>query len=181
MAIASTSTIVTFALVPLIAWRIYVRFRRATGRQRLSRYRGPITLTLYCLLLGTVTLANLRHPSHLAAFVLAVAAGGGFAAYALSRTKFEPTPKGLFYTPHGTIGVALALLFLVRLAYRLVEVYVIDPAAPRTTAEFAQNPLTVGAFGLLAGYYTWYMVGLVRWRHRVLRVKREREASNGDT
>jgi hypothetical protein len=179
MATPATSTLATAALVPLLAWRVYVRFQRAAGRQRLSRYRGPISLTVYLLLAGAIALANLRHPVHLLAFAGALAAGGGLAAFALGRTRFEATPTGLYYTPHGPIGLALALLFVARLAYRLVEVYAINAAAPRSFAEFAHSPLTLGAFGLMAGYYFWYMLGLVRWRRRVLRAKRAREARRG--
>ena len=177
--VPAPSTIATIALVPLLAWRIVVRFRRASGRQHLSAYRGPIALTLYLLLVGAVALANLHDSLHLLAFASALAMGGALAAFALRRTRFEPTPTGLYYTPHGPIGISLAVLFVARLAYRLIEVYVIDPGAPRTFAEFAHSPLTLGAFGLMAGHYIWYMLGLVRWRHRVLRAKREREREAG--
>lgn len=112
----ATSTIATIALVPLLGWRIYMRFRRASGRQRLSRYRGPITLTLYSLLIVAIAHANLRDPLHLLAFAAALAAGAGLAAFALGRTQFEPTPAGLYYTPHGPIGITLAVLFVARLA-----------------------------------------------------------------
>lgn len=176
----SATTLATIALVPLLGWRVYVRFRRATGRQRLSRYRGPITLTLYALLVGAIALANLGYPLQLLAFAVALAAGGGLAVFGLKRTQFEPTPKGLYYTPHGPLGMALAVLFVARLAYRVFEVYAIDTVAPRSFAEFARSPLTLGAFGLMAGYYAGYMLGLVRWRHRVLRAKREREARRND-
>ncbi|MDE2414307.1 MAG: hypothetical protein KGM60_06055 [Comamonadaceae bacterium] len=176
----AASTIATLALVPLLAWRVYVRFRRASGRQRLSRYRGPVTLALYFLLVLAVASANLRHPVHLLAFAGTLAIGSGLAAFALKRTQFEPTPAGLYYTPHGPIGLSLAVLFVARLAYRFIEVYAVDTAAPRSFAEFAQSPLTLGAFGLMAGYNAWYMLGLVRWRRRVLRAKQEREAQRGD-
>lgn len=174
------STIAVIALIPLLAWRIHVRFRRASGRQRLSRYRGPITLALYALVIGAIALANLRFPLHLVAFAIALAVGGGLAEFALGRTRFEPTPAGLYYTPQGAIGIALALLFVARLAYRFIEVYAIDTAVPRSLGEFGRSPLTLGALGLMAGYYSWYMLGLVRWRHRVLRAKRERESREGD-
>ena len=174
----AASTLTTLALVPLLAWRIYVRFRRAAGRQRLSRYRGPISLALYSLLIAALALANLRHPLHLLAFGTALALGAGLATYALHRTRFEPTPTGLYYTPHGPIGIALAVLFVARLAYRFIEVHAVNSAAPRGFAEFAHSPLTLGSFGLLAGYYAWYMLGLVRWRHRMLRARQQREATD---
>ena len=86
----------------------------------------------------------------------------------------------MFYTPNAHLGIALSLLFVARLAYRFVEVFVIAPAAPRSGAEFAQSPLTLAVFGLLAGYYISYAIGLVRWRARVFRAKWAREEGRGD-
>lgn len=172
----SASTLTTLVLVPLLAWRVVMRFRRAAGRQRLSRYRGPIVLTIYGLLVVSIALSNRHEPANLLAFALALAAGAGLARYAWSRTEFEPTPTGLYYTPHGPIGIALALLFVARLAYRLVDVYLLHPHTAHSFAEFAHSPLTLGVFGLMAGYYATYMLGLLRWRHRVLQAKARREA-----
>ena len=50
-----------------------------------------------------------------------------------------------------------------------------DPQTPRSAGELARSPLTILAFGLLAGYYISYAVGLARWRMRVLRARREHE------
>ena len=176
----AVSTITTIVLVPLIAWTVYVRFRRASGRQRLSRYRAPITLTIYGLLVATVTVTNLPRPISLLTFAIALVVGACLAAFSLTRTQFEPTPKCLFYTPHAPIGLSLAALFVARLAYRLIEVYVIAPTAPRDASEFAGSALTLTTFGLVAGYYACYMLGLARWRRRVLGAKRRREARDGD-
>ena len=145
----------------------------------MTKYRAPIGLTLYALLIGAVAFANLRRPLFLAAFAVALYGGAFLAAVALRRTRFEPTPKGFFYTPYGPIGISLAALFVARLVYRLVEVYVIDTTATRGAGEFVQSPLTLAAFGLLAGYYFLFTVGLARWRHRVLAAKRLREAARG--
>lgn len=172
----SAATLTTMALVPLLAWRVVMRFRRAAGRQRLSRYRGPIVLTIYGCLMVSIALYNVHEPVRLLGFALALAAGAGLARFALSRTGFEATPTGLYYTPHGPIGIALALLFVARLAWRLADVYVLHPQAQHSFGEFAHSPLTLGVFGLMAGYYAGYMVGLVRWRWRVLQAKARREA-----
>lgn len=180
MAPPAGSTIATVVLVPLFAWRIYVRFRRASGRQRLSSFRGPITLTLYSLIIAAITVANLRHPLHLLSFAASLVVGGRLAQFALKRTQFEPTPTGLYYTPHGPIGISLAVLLVARLAYRFIEVYALDTATSRSFGEFARSPLSLGAFGLMAGYYAWYMLGLVRWRRSVIRAKRERDARQDD-
>ena len=39
-----------------------------------------------------------------------------------------------------------------------------DPTVPRDMREFGSSPLALAVFGLLAGYYIGYAVGLVRWR-----------------
>jgi cytochrome b561 len=93
--------------------------------------------------------------------------GSLLGVYGLRQTRFESTPQGLFYTPHAHLGIALSLLLIGRLLYRLIELYALDTATPRSAPEFAQSPLTLAIFGLLASYYIAYAVGLVRWRNRV--------------
>ena len=77
--------------------------------------------------------------------------------------------------------MALSVLFILRIAYRLLELYVLAPTLHHGASEFAQIPLTLFVFGLLAGYYISYAVGLALWRARVLRAKRLRlESEAGD-
>jgi hypothetical protein len=167
----SATTLALLALFPLIAWRIYSRIRRLVGRQRLSKVRPWITLAIFPTLIGLLAFAAWPHPGRLAWLAGGLAGGSLLAVYGLSRTRFDPTPQGLFYTPNAHLGIALSLLFVGRIVYRLVEVFVLEPGLPRGTLEFAQSSLTLSVFGLLAGYYVGYAVGLVRWRARVLRDK----------
>ena len=169
----SAATLTVLVLVPLIAWRMYSRVRRMVGRQRLSRVRPWITLALFPLLVLLLGSLSIAHPANLALLAAGLAGGGALAVYGLRRTKFEPTPQGLFYTPNAHLGIALSALFLVRIAYRGYEVYALGPAA----SDFGRSPLTLAVFGLLAGYYIGYAVGLVRWRAQVMRRKRAREAA----
>jgi hypothetical protein len=163
----SPSTITLLILIPLIAWRVYSRIRRMVGRQRLSKIRPWITLIIFPLILALLSLATLRHPELLALLGGAVAIGVALAVYGLRRTKFEATPQGLFYTPNAHLGIALSVLFLARIIYRFVEIYLLNPTVPRDMQEFGRSPLTLAVFGLLAGYYIGYAAGLVRWRHSV--------------
>jgi hypothetical protein len=98
--------------------------------------------------------------------------------FGLKRTRFEPTKEGLFYTPNVHLGIALSLLFLGRIVYRLVEIYALRTALPSDFSGFAVSTLTLSVFGLLAGYYLTYAIGLVHWRRRVLEAKRAREAQS---
>lgn len=176
-----TSTVAYVSLGVLVAWRVYARFRRMIGPQRLSKYRGPITLAVFPALVLLVALPSLAHPINLLWLAIALGCGAALGRFGLRRTQFEAIPgKGFFYTPNAHLGIALSSLFVVRLAYRAVEVFVFAPSEPRSAAEFAQSPLTLFAFGLLAGYYISYAVGLVSWRARVLRAKAARQAEQGD-
>jgi hypothetical protein len=173
----SPSTVTLLALLPLLAWRAYARFRRMVGRQRLSRIRPWITLTIFPALVVLLGLGAHAHVERLGWLAAGLALGALLGVFGLSRTRFEPTRQGLFYTPNAHLGIALSLLFIARIVYRLVEVYAIDPGVPHGLDDFARSALTLAVFGLLAGYYIAYAIGLVRWRLRVLRAKREREAS----
>lgn len=175
------STLALAILLPLLAWRVHSRFKRALGRQRLTKYRLWIQLSLFPALVVLVAMAASPSPGSLATFGISLAAGAALGKYGLSTTKFQPVPGNLFYTPNGRLGVALAVLFMLRIAYRLVEVYALEPAASRGAAEFARSPLTLFVFGLLAGYYIAYAAGLAIWRARVLKARRLRlQRAQGD-
>jgi hypothetical protein len=146
------------------------------GRQRLSKVRLRITLAIYSTLLVLFCFAVRTHPDRLWCLAGGIGLGYLLGLFGLNKTRFEPTPKGLFYTPNVHLGIALSGLFIVRIIYRLFEVYAIEPTEPHGMRDFAHSPLTLAVFGLLAGYYITYAIGLIRWRFRILRAKRQREA-----
>ena len=172
----SGSTVTLLILLPLIGWRIYARFKRLVGRQRLSRVRPWITLTIFPLLIVLLLSAARHHPERQALFAASLACGIALGVFGFSKTKLEPTKEGLFYTPNAHLGIALSLLFVGRIIYRFVEVYALTPHLPHTTEDFARSSVTLGVFGLLAGYYVCYALQLLRWRWQVLAAKRAREA-----
>jgi hypothetical protein len=147
-------------IVPLVAWRAYSRIKRNIGRQTLSKVRPFITMAIFPLLavlLGWQAVGHSR-PELLYALAGGIIGGGVLGYYGIKHTKFEVTPQGLFYTPNAHIGIALSVLLIGRLLYRMF-VY-----AQTTPDDFAASPLTLGIFGLLAGYYVTYAIGLTRWR-----------------
>ncbi len=164
MANLNPSTITLLILIPLIIWRVYARIRRMVGRQRLSKVRPWITLIVFPLIIALLALATLPRPERLAILAGGLAIGIALAVYGLRRTKFEVAPEGFFYTPNAHLGIALSLLFVARILYRFVEIYVLNPTVSRDMRDFGNSPLTLAVFGLLAGYYIGYAVGLVRWR-----------------
>ena len=156
--------IVVVVMIPLIAWRLYRRVRGMIGRQT-SRMRRHWTAAIFFPVIALlVALGALFHPEALASLGAGIAVGIGLAVWGLRLTRFEHTAQGFFYTPNAHIGIALSVLFATRIVWRLFEMQSItgQGVAPQ---HFAANPLTLAIFGALAGYYTAYAVGLLRWRH----------------
>src|SRR4029077_4114975 len=143
MSAPAPSTIVLLVLLPLVAWRIYIRFRRMVGPQPLSRVRPWVTLAIFSIVLVVLAYAARAHIERLGWLAAGLTAGGLLAAYGLRLTRFEPTPQGLFYTPNAYLGIALSLLFFGRLLYRVAEVYAITRAASATPPAFASSSLTL--------------------------------------
>jgi hypothetical protein len=166
---AGPTTIVFLVLIPLLAWRMYSRFKRMVGRQRLSRVRPWLSVVVFPLLIVALGAATLSHPEGFWVLAVGLIAGALLGVFGLTRTRFESTSEGLFYTPNVHLGMALSLLLVVRLAFRLVQVLSADPQVlQHDTNGFAQSPFTLGVVGLLAGYYVAYAIGLLRWRFRVI-------------
>jgi len=175
LAAPAATTVALLLLVPLVAWRVHSRIRRMVGRQRLSKWRARITLIIFPLVSLMLASAAIAHPERLALFAVALAAGGALSMYGIKKTKFEATPGMLYYTPNAHLGIALSVLFLARIAWRVFEVWHLPPGTANGQ-EFARSPLTLGVFGLLAGYYMGYATGLLHYRRGVLKAKAEREA-----
>jgi hypothetical protein len=164
----ATPTLIPFLVaVPVIIWRLYSRVRRSVGRQTFSRIRPRFTLVLFPLLTLLLAFAVRSHLASLGLMAGGVIAGAALGIFGISKTKFENTPEGMFYTPNAHLGIALSALFAARVVYRMSEIYSMGTQAQ--TIDFTRSPLTLGIFGLLAGYYVAYAIGLVRWHQRIVR------------
>jgi cytochrome b561 len=167
--IAPAPTLIPFLIaIPLIGWRLYSRVRRSIGRQPLSKVRPWVTLAIFPTIILLLGLAARGSGANLALLLTGIGAGTAVGMFGLSKTRFENTPQGMFYTPNAHLGIALSALFTARVVYRMVQMYQMDPAAQPHPGDFANSPLTLAIFGLLAGYYCAYAVGLIRWRRSQL-------------
>ncbi|CAN5360317.1 hypothetical protein BH10PSE17_BH10PSE17_25250 [soil metagenome] len=161
-----TASIISYALIPLIGWRLYKRFRRMVGRQTSVAWRHWTTVVVFPTILTLLGTFAFRSPLALEALFGGVAAGLILALVGLRLTRFEHTPQGFFYTPNAHIGIALTLLFAGRIAYRFINLATLDGSMPQGMdhADFGRSPWTLLIFGMLAAYYTTYAIGLLRWR-----------------
>jgi hypothetical protein len=161
------SGLLILALGAFVVWRLVMRFRRMAGRQRLSPLRPWLTVVFFPLLLVLVGFSARHAEQALLGLAAGALLGAALGVYGLKLTRFEATPAGLFYTPSLHLGIALSLLLVLRLGYRLLQLRgVFDPAGG-PNPQMAQSPLTLLLFAMLAAYYVAYAIGLLRWRRRV--------------
>jgi len=168
-----------YLIAALAVFVIYRRFRRSFGRQRLVPARMAIRMALLGVVGVSLLPVALRSADFLAAVVAGAAIGVALALWGASRTRFETVGATLYYVPHTYTGIAVSLLFLGRLVYRIVQVYAgggglnPDPAAPAqgfAGASMVRSPFTLGLFFALIGYYLCYY-SLVLWKSKHIKAK----------
>jgi len=163
------SILVPLLIGALVAWRFYGRIRRMVGRQHLANVRPWITICLFPVLAALVVVGTGGQPLPLLTLAAGAALGIGLGVYGLKLTRFEQTPAGLYYTPSAHLGIALSVLLIARVGYRMLMVYAAQGggAPPPPPGAYTNSPLTLGIFGAFAGYYVTYAIGLLRWRRSV--------------
>lgn len=155
--------LVPVLLMAYVAWRMYRRFRRNVGPQLFRRRRLKIRVGIYAaIVLFLVFYAFAGHlPQTVTAGLFAgLALGVPVGFFGLRLTRFETRPEGRCYVPNTVLGVSLSLLLAARLVYRLL---VFSQVGVQTGShpQFMRSPLTLFIFGLVAGYYMTYFIGLL--------------------
>jgi hypothetical protein len=155
---------VTLGIVAFVVWRMASRMRRMIGRQRLSRWRPKFSVVFCPLLVVLLLFVALARPQAALALLAGCAVGIGLGLWGLRLTRFEATPQGLFYTPNRYLGLTLSLLLVARLGCRYLQLFGTDVGFASSPADLGRSPLTLLIFGMLAGYYSSYAAGLLRWQ-----------------
>jgi hypothetical protein len=146
----------------LMAWSVYRRVRRNIGRQQLRPRRTIVRLVILCILSALIALLGLQFPRILFGFGGGLLCGAALGFVGLKLTQFETTEEGHFYTPDTRIGVALSLLLVGRILYRMMtNQFSFSPGQPPPPP----SPLTYLIIGLTIGYYVVYSIGLFVHTH----------------
>jgi hypothetical protein len=163
------SMLFSVLIVALIAWRLYSRFRRSVGRQRLSKVRPWITVSVFPILTALFIAYSIGNTWAMVALLGGIAVGIGLGVYGLRLTRFDVTEAGLYYTPSAHLGIALSLVLVARIGYRAMQggLLLPGPGAGAAPPPPTSTPFTLLIFGALAGYYVTYAIGLLRWGQSV--------------
>jgi hypothetical protein len=169
-----------YLVAALAVFVIYRRFRRSFGRQRLRPARMGIRMALLGIIGVSLLPVTLRSTDFLAAVIAGAAIGVALGLWGAKRTRFETVGAALYYIPHTYTGIAVSLVFLGRLVYRVVEVYAggrgfnaadsADPTQGFAAASMVKSPFTLGLFFALIGYYLCYY-SLVLWKSRHIKAE----------
>ncbi|MGZ8288370.1 MAG: hypothetical protein ACXWVD_14795 [Telluria sp.] len=160
------TTIALLVLVPLLIWRVYARVKKMMARQRsiVSRHwTGVGVFTAMVLVPGSELVAQ---PMTLGWLAVGTAAGIGYGMFGLRKTRYEETPEGYWFTPNLYLGMLVAMVFIARIMYVGLEIYV-NQGSANALPRFTDSPLTLVSLGLFAGYFGTYSAGLLRWRHKM--------------
>jgi len=170
------SQIGPFLFAAVVVLAVYRRLRRSFGRQPLRPTRMTIRIVLLTVVVCALMPVALRSSQYLGAEIVGAALGIGLGVWGAQRTRFLMVGERLHYVPHTYTGIAVSLLFLGRLVYRVVQAYTAahtaggasaDPSQAMGPASMVRSPLTVGVFFVLAGYYLYYY-GWVLWKSKHL-------------
>jgi hypothetical protein len=156
-----TARLLPVLLVPFFAWRVYRRLRRNIGKQLLIPGRVWGLIAVFGLLSLFVAAASFRQPAALEALAGGLALGVALAFVGLRLTRFEIENGKHCYTPNTHIGVTLSLILIGRVAYRMMFLFGSSDAGMSGPA-LMQSPLTVFMYGLPAGYYIAYYIGVLQ-------------------
>jgi hypothetical protein len=171
---ADFSQIGPFLIAALVVFVIYRRLRRSFGQQLLRPVRMQIRIAVLLIVGGFLLPVTLRSAAFAAAVLGGAACGVALALWGAARTRYLRIENQLYYVPHTYTGIAVSLLFLGRLVFRLVQAYggrtSHGPGLSGTDQAFApaamvQSPLTVALFFVLLGYYVCYY-SAVLWKSK---------------
>jgi len=166
------SPVVPYVVAVLAVLLVYRRLRRSFGRQPLRPVRMGIRIGILIVLGCSLLPPAIREGSFLVTDLAGLLAGVALGLWGARRTRYLRREDRLYYIPHTYSGVAVSLLFVGRLAYRMVTLYSMNQAAGGADAmrEFGspamfKNPVTVGLLFVVIGYYVCYYGGVL-WKSK---------------
>ena len=168
---------IPYAIALLAVLLVFRRLRRSFGPQPLRPVRMRIRIGILVFLGLSLVPGAMRSPQFLPADLAGLVAGIALGLWAARRTRYDKRDSQMYYIPHTYSGVAISLLFVGRLVYRMVVLYSMNRAAgtaagAATLQQLASpivlsSPLTLGLLCVVIGYYVCYYSLVLRKARRI--------------
>jgi hypothetical protein len=170
-----SSTIQSLLVAALLVWVVYRRVRRSFGRQLLQPRRMIIRMVLLVAVGCLLAPLAVRSTAYLTAVIGGLLGGVALGLWGAEHTRFLDADGRRYYVPHTYSGLAVMLLVVGRIAYRMSQIFT-GTGAPGHAAQsgvgahagaaVVQSPLTVAPLFLLVGYYVcFYLRVLHKSKH----------------
>ncbi|SEC57326.1 hypothetical protein [Paenibacillus sp. GP183] len=149
----------------LIGFIIYRRTKKTIGFQKLSRNRLMFRTIMFGIL-GLVILGlGFIHPIFFVADAVGLVGGIALGLIAIRHTRFEKREDIWFYRTHLWVEITVLVLFLGRIAYRLL--FIVSASSPNAMnpadpSQISKDPLTAGIFFVIVSFYLLYFVYLLK-------------------
>jgi hypothetical protein len=167
------SRIWPYAIAGIAVLLIYRRFRRSFGRQPIRPVRMWIRIVLLFVLSCSLLPFAFRSGQFLLAELAGAMAGLALGFWGARHTRYATYEGRLHYVPHTYTGIAVSLLFIGRLVYRIVQWYgengsqggALNGSQGIAPPPMMRSPLTVGLIFVVVGYYVCYYA-MVLWKSK---------------
>ena len=154
---------------PLMLLGMARRVHRNIARQKVIPWRLRLRIAILCTLFAVLLGWPVFDPWLASAQIAGAAAGALLALQGLRLTRFEWLPDGGYFRPNPVLGIAVSMVFLGRMIYRLIELYPSLAASPAGQAGASslfnagsRTALTMALFGLVMGYFSSYCLGVLK-------------------
>jgi hypothetical protein len=167
------SRIWPYAIAGLAVLLIYRRFRLSFGRQPIRPIRMWIRIGVLVVLGCSLLPSASKSGQSLLAELVGATTGLALGFWGARHTRYATYEGRLHYVPHTYTGIAVSLLFIGRLVYRIVEWYgengslggALTASHGIAPAPMVRSPLTVGLIFVVVGYYVCYYA-MVLWKSK---------------
>jgi hypothetical protein len=160
--------------VVLIGFAMYRRVRRTIGFQKLEPGKLRFRTALFTVLGLLVLVLAVYHPVQFIGDAIGLAGGLTLGYFGIRHLRFEKREQGWFYRTHATVEAIVLVLFIGRIAYRVIETMLAQPGALSGTGvpgpdaganpygNISRDPITSSVIFVLISYYLLFFTHLLR-------------------